>query len=149
MPDKTPPTEEEANFRVTDRRRVTPEGTPQPPEGPEATTETTRDPPQPPEAETPPTEQAEQEHEFVLLPVTDVVRIFVAELQARALMHMGLIPHPETRLVAKDLPQAQLAIDCVAALIEQVGRVVTPAEQGQLQQMLAELRLSFVRASGP
>jgi hypothetical protein len=66
----------------------------------------------------------------------------------RALIDMGLIPHPATRLVAQDLSQARLAINCVAALIEQLSPLTPPAERDALQQILTDLRLQFVRQSG-
>ncbi|MFQ5802301.1 MAG: DUF1844 domain-containing protein [Candidatus Methylomirabilales bacterium] len=143
MPEKGPGEDEEPSFRVTDRRRVGPEGSQEPAQAPESESERT--------AEAPPTEKEEQERkekEFVLLPIPDLVRIFIAELQTRALVHMGLIPNPATRLVAKDLLQARLAIDCTAALIEQLSPLAAPAEREELQHMLADLRLNFVRQSG-
>jgi hypothetical protein len=66
----------------------------------------------------------------------------------RALIDMGLIPHPATRLVAKDFPQARLAINCMAALIEHLSPLAPPAERDALQQMITDLRLHFVRQSG-
>lgn len=134
MPNKAP-AEEEPSFRVTDRRRRGPEdsqeSTPAPESQPESQEEGT--------AATPPSE---------FLPTPDLVRIFIAELQTRTLIHMGLIPNPATRLVAKDLPQARLALDCLAALIEQLGPSAAPAERDELQQILTNLRFSFVRQSG-
>lgn len=147
MPNKPANGEEEPTFRVTDRRRVTSEGPPPPPEASGGTAEKTHEPGQPPQAETPQADQ-EEERRVVLLPIADLVRIFIAEFQTRALMHMGLIPNPETRLVAKDLPEARLAIDCVAALIEQLSPLAASGEQAQLRQLLADLRLNFVRESG-
>lgn len=140
VPDKDPDEEEEPSFRVVDRRRMGPEGSQEPAQAPESEPEKT--------AESPPSEQKKKEEEFVLLPIPDLVRIFIAELQTRALVHMGLIPNPATHLVAKDLPQARLAIDCVAALIEQLSPLAAPPEREELQHMLANLRLSFVRQSG-
>lgn len=153
MPNKAAGKEEEPSFRVTDRRRVRPEGSHEAAQAPESPSERTPESPDPPggetvptEAETPPTEQKEKE--LVILPIPDLVRVFIAELQTRALLHMGLIPNPATRLVAKDLPQARQAIDCMAALIEQISRLAAPAERDELQQMLTNLRLHFVRQSG-
>jgi len=131
VPDKSPGEEKEPSFRVTDRRRVGAEG-------PRETAETRPDP-QSPKAEASPPED---------LALPDLVRLFVAELQMRALIDMGLIANPATRLVAKDLPQARLAINCVAALIEHLSPLAPPAERDALQQMVAELRLHFVRQSG-
>jgi hypothetical protein len=136
--DKAQGEEEKPSFRVTDRRRVGTEGSRETAPTDEAPSETTPDP-QSPKAEASPPED---------LALPDLVRLFVAELQMRALIDMGLIPHPATRLVAKDLPQARLAINCVAALIEHLGPVAPAAERDALQQMITELRLHFVRQSG-
>lgn len=138
--------EEEPSFRVTDRRRVSPEGPQEPSQAPGSQSERTPEPSPPPPPEPPIPEKEAQE--FVLLPVPDLVRIFIAELQTRALVHMGVIPNPATRLVATDLPQARLAIDSVAALIEQLSPSVPPAEREELQKLLTNLRLSFVRQGG-
>lgn len=145
MSKKTRGEEEEPSFRVTDRRRVNPEGPQESAQAPESQSERTAEPSPPPEPEPSPAEKKEQE--FVLLPIPDLVRIFIAELQTRALVHMGLIPNPATRLVARDLLQAQLAIDSVAALIEQISPLAVPAEREEFQQMLTNLRLSFVQQS--
>ena len=138
MPDKAPDEAKEPSFRVTDRRRVGAEGPRETAHADETHSETKADP-QPSEAEGSPPED---------LALPDLVRLFVAELQMRALIDMGLIPHPATRLVAKDLPQARLAINCVAALIEHLSPLAPPAERDALQQMVTELRLHFVRQSG-
>ena len=138
MPDKAPGKEEEPQFRVTDRRRVGAEGPRETARTDEAHSETRPDPQSPEDEASPP--------EDLALP--DLVRLFVAELQMRALIGMGLIPHPATRLVAKDLPQARLAINCVTALIEHLSPLAPPAERDALQQMVTELRLHFVRQSG-
>jgi hypothetical protein len=146
MVNKTPDTEDESNFQVTDRRRVTPESSQEPAEAPESQAEKTPEPS--PRAETPPSVEEEPGQEFLLLSISDLVRIFIAELQTRALIHMGLIPNPQTHLVAKDFPEARLAIDCMAALIEQLSPSAAPGEHGQLQQILADLQLTYVRESG-
>ena len=146
MPNTREDPQDEPTFRVTDRRRVTPEGAHDPEQAPAPQAE--RAPEPPPRSETPPREAEGKGEEFLRLPVADLLRIFIAELQMRALIHTGVIPNPQTHLVAKDLPQAQLAIDCMAALIEQLRSVAAPAEHDQLQQILADLRLTFVQESG-
>ncbi|MCI0484566.1 MAG: DUF1844 domain-containing protein [candidate division NC10 bacterium] len=138
MPDEAPGKEKEPSFRVTDRRRVGAEG-PRETATPDEAHPEARPDPQSPESEAPPPED---------LTLPDLVRLFVAELQMRALIDMGLIPNPATRLVAKDLPQARLAINCVAALIEHLSPLAPPAERDALQQVVTELRLHFVRQSG-
>lgn len=146
MPKTREDSQDEPTFRVTDRRRVTPEGAHESEQAPASQAERTPEPS--PRQETPPREAQETGEEFLSLPVADLLRIFIAELQMRALIHTGVIPNPQTHLVAKDLAQAKLAIDGMAALIEQIRSVAAPAEHDQLQQILTGLRLTFVRESG-
>ena len=146
MPNTREDSQDEPTFRVTDRRRVTPEGAHESEQASASQAERTPEPS--PRQETPPHEAQGTGEEFLSLPVADLLRIFIAELQMRALIHTGVIPNPQTHLVAKDLAQAKLAIDCMAALIEQIRSVATPAEHDQLQQILTDLRLTFVRESG-
>ena len=141
MPDQTAGGEDEAAFRVRDRRRVGREDAGDaPPEGEPAGA-----------AESQPAGQATAEEaaaEARLPPVADFVRLFIVELQTRAWMHMGFIVDPATKQLAKDLPQARLAIDCIASLIEHLGPVTDKAERAELERMLADLRINFVRLSG-
>ena len=147
--DRDPRKEEEPAFRVTDRRRVGREDPQEPPGDRESASATSPEPPSPAGDQAPPTEPGEEQgRDPVHLSTPDLVRIFLAELHMRALIHMGLIPNPATRLVAKDLSQARLAIDCVAALIDQLSPSAEPAEHDDLQEMLASLRMYFVRQSG-
>jgi hypothetical protein len=131
MTDKTSGQEGEPGFRVTDRRRAGREEDPEPS----------------PAAETPPPSQAE-EPEPQFLPTLDLLRLFIAELHGRAWMHMGLTVDPATKLVVKDLPQARLAIDCIASLVEHLGPAIAPHERDELDRILADLRINFVRQSG-
>ncbi len=76
------------------------------------------------------------------------MRIFIGELHARAWIYLGLIMNPVTKQLAKDLPQARLAIDCIASLTDHLTPLATEAERGELQRMLTDLRLNFVRQNG-
>ena len=132
--------EGEGGFRVTDKRRAGREESGEAPPivespgaaGPEPTG---------PAAEAP----ADEAH---LLQVGDLVRVFIGELSARAWVHMGLIVDPATKLIARDLAQARLAIDCVAGLVEQLAPVAEKGERDELERLLADLRLNYVRQSG-
>ncbi len=150
MNDKASPGEEESSFRVTDRRRVGREETNDAsPAGRPAGAGPSEEPGrQTAEAPRPDKEEAAPK-EVRLLPVVDVVLLLIGELHALAWLHMGLTANPETGLVAKDLPQAQLAIDCIAGLIESLGSAVPKPERDDLERLLADLRLNFVRQSAP
>jgi hypothetical protein len=79
--------------------------------------------------------------------VPDVVRWFIAELSQHAWIHLGLVANPATRLVVKDLPQARLAIDSVAALIEQLQPQLVSEEKHELATLLSNLRINYVQQS--
>ncbi len=141
MPDTVPGGEDEATFRVTDRRSAgREEAGDAPPAGEPAGA-----------AESPATGQAAAgapAAEARLLPVADLVRLFIGELHARAWMHMGFTVDPATKQLAKDLRQARLSIDCIASLVEHLGPAVEKVERDELQRMLADLRVNYVRLSG-
>lgn len=80
--------------------------------------------------------------------VPTLVQVFIAELSARSWIHLGLLQNPITKLVVKDLPQARLAIDCVAALIENLDPSLEPRERQEYQTLLRDLRMNFVQHSG-
>lgn len=131
MVEKPSGQEGEPSFRVTDRRRM----------GREEGGESSRG------AEAPPASAAERPDPH-LLSTLDLLRLFIAELLGRAWMHMGLTVNPATKLAVKDLPQARLAIDCIASLVEHLGPSIAPPERDELERILADLRINFVRQSG-
>lgn len=141
MPDKVAGGEEDAVFRMTDRRRPGREGSGEAP--PAADPAGTADP-----HTTGQTTAEAPGREAPVLPVADLVRLFIGELHARAWVHMGLVANPVTKQAAKDLPQARLAIDFIASLVEQLGPVVEQAERDELGRLLADLRINYVRQSG-
>ncbi len=133
--------EKEETHRVTDRRRVGREESPdvhQMSESSEAT-----------HSQTTPGETAEGPAETAQpVSVTDLIRLFIAELHGHAWVQMGLIVDPATKELVKDLPQAQLAIDCIASMIKHLGPFTETDERGQLEGLVADLRVNYVRQSG-
>lgn len=77
-----------------------------------------------------------------------LVHLFIGELGARTWMHLGLLQNPVTKLVVKDLPQARLAIDCVAALIEKIDPEISDDERRDYRRLLNDLRMNYVQQSG-
>jgi hypothetical protein len=63
-------------------------------------------------------EMARQAEAVTRLEVEPVLQQLMAELSARAAVHMGLMPNPYTRLIAKNDAQARLAIDAFGAMFE-------------------------------
>ncbi len=70
-------------------------------------------------------------------------------LYSEALVHLGQVPDPMTGQSHRDLEQAQFTIDLLAMLQEKTRGNCTPEESGVLEEILATLRMAFVRASQP
>lgn len=144
------PEPEQPRVTVVDRRRVTEETATAdpPPSDSTATTAAAAVEPPPSTSEPEPFDTSDStgaEGAAAMLPVEDLVRVLLAELSMRAWVHLGLIAHPATGLVVADLPSARLAIDCCAALLEQLAPRLAPAERGELQRMIADLRMNYVQ----
>lgn len=72
---------------------------------------------------------------------------FLLSLGGSAQMAMGLVPHPHTGLVTKDLPGARGTIDLLAMLEQKTQGNLTPDEAQLLQELLYALRLQFVEVT--
>jgi hypothetical protein len=68
-------------------------------------------------------------------------------LYSEALMHLGQVPDPMTGQPHQDLEQAQFTIDLLGMLREKTEGNRTPQESAVLEEILANLRMAFVRAS--
>ncbi len=62
---------------------------------------------------------------------------------------MGAIRDPMTGQSHENLPQAQMAIDLLEVLEEKTKGNLSPEEQAALQQVLDEVRMTFVRLQAP
>ncbi len=121
----------EEGFKVTDRRRRADEAELRPEPAPRRSTE-------PPPPAQPPRE---------LDPAHSLAGLFVM-FASSALIALGESPDPLTGLVQKDLAQASEAIDVLTLLREKTEGHRTPEESELLEQILYDLQLRFVRATG-
>lgn len=74
----------------------------------------------------------------------DVLVWCVGLLTHKARVHLGLVPGKERQ----DLEQARLAIDAAAALADLLADKVHADVLGELLMHIADLRLSYLRATG-
>jgi hypothetical protein len=72
---------------------------------------------------------------------------FCVMLYSEALIHLGQAPDPRTGEVETDLEQAQFTIDLLAMLEEKTQGNRTPEESSILSELLATLRMGFIRAA--
>jgi hypothetical protein len=77
----------------------------------------------------------------------DMVTVCIGQLHEIAWAQMGLVPNPVSQTMQRDLPDARLAIDCIADLVRHLEKTVDAATQRELQNLLSNLRLNFVQQS--
>ena len=92
-------------------------------------------------------EGAPAEQELEPLDVYALLRVMVAQLSSAAWQKMGLQPDPFTNALHRDTEQARVAIDCVGLVAEKLLPQLHGQEAQDLQSMLTDLRLNFVRQS--
>jgi len=96
------------------------------------------------ESEIPTSETQKNAEENVIPEMT--FSLFVFSLNSSALLHLGLIEHPETKKTEKNLPLAKQTIDILGMLAEKTKGNLTEDEEKLLQHVLHDLRLIFVQA---
>lgn len=101
-------------------------------------------------AEAPPDQEPGQAAAPELRPldVWSVLHVCIGQLAGVAWQTMGLRADPFTNKMTKDLGQARVAIDATAALVELLLPQVQGQEKRDLQALLTDLRLNFVRQQG-
>ncbi len=127
-------TDEEKGYEIIDKRASAQDGAEKSPEEEPAA-----------EADTPESEQPGDG-----LPPVDVFTLlasFIGMLGAQAWQWMGLVKNPSTGNIEKDLAQAKVAIDAIAALAAQLEGKISAAEAEELKAMISDLRINFVRQS--
>lgn len=82
------------------------------------------------------------------LEVQPLIMQLMAEMSARAAVHMGLMPNPYTRLVARNDTQARLAIDTFGSLYEVLRPHLDPEMKREFERVLNDLRVNFVSITG-
>jgi hypothetical protein len=125
------PDRPDESFKVTDRRRR-----------PDA--ETVR--PDPRSVVSPPTAGGDMTAEVG--PARSLAELFVM-FASSALIALGESPDPLSGQVEKNLAQASQAIDILTLLREKTEGNRSPEETRLLEQLIYDLQLRFVRATGP
>lgn len=93
-------------------------------------------------------EMARQAQAALSLDVGPVLQQFLAEMSARAAVHMGLMPNPYTRLIARNDAQARAAIESFGAIYEVVKGNLDPASEKELGRVLNDLRVNYQSITG-
>jgi len=89
-------------------------------------------------------EKGEETAELSDLEVDELLRFFVGALAGKALEHMGASAKKDA---VKDMKKAQLAINSISVLVDQLASVASEDEVKQLRALLSDLQLNYVMAS--
>jgi hypothetical protein len=131
--------DEPASFRVVDRRPFSSNGTPREP---------SREPEKPPEKAPEPAPvapvQAEAEPEEYADENAMGFDMLVSYLSTTAMFQLGLLEGPGGERIPADLPNARRTIDLLQVLQEKTHGNLTQREAKLLDDVLYDLRLSFV-----
>ena len=79
------------------------------------------------------------------LDIYDTLRFMIGVLNQAAWMHLGLVVAPGKSEAQTDLAQARVAIDALEALAGQLRLVADAIEQRELDSILANLRINYVK----
>ncbi len=129
-----------SGFKVVDRRAFSADGTRRQaqPEDAERRPETPT-PPSPPESS-----QIEVDQEEYAEPEGAGFETLVSYLSTTAMFQLGLLPGPGGEHIPPDLVNAQRTIDLLEVLQQKTLGNLTPDEGKLLEDVLYELRMSFV-----
>ena len=121
--------DQDRDFEVVDKRRVTPD------EPQEAG----------PAEEAPEEPEEEEEAPPEPLDVWGLLRYTVGLLHGFAWQAMGLVPNPVSGKIEPDFEQARVAIDCAADMFRRMEEHVSEEEKLRLRSLISDLRLNFVQ----
>ena len=131
--------DESLSFRVVDRRAFSSDGTRREPAlEPENVTE--KAPPSPPTPPVPEEAEAEEPPEESAVGF----EMLVSYLSTTAMFQLGLLEGPGGERIPPDMPNAQRTIDLLEVLQEKTRGNLTQREAKLLDDVLYDLRLSFV-----
>ena len=91
-------------------------------------------------------EHTERQDTSPPLPEANVLSL-VFSLYTQAQISLGVIPDPMTQQVTKDLRQAKYSIDLLGVLKDKTQGNLTQEEMQALDQMLYEVRMTYVAVS--
>ncbi|MHB0912134.1 MAG: DUF1844 domain-containing protein [Armatimonadota bacterium] len=87
------------------------------------------------------------EKEYPPVDVQSLLKSFIGILGMHAWQWLGLVKNPMTGELTKDLEQAKIAIDSMAALLKELEGKLSPEEEREFKAALGDLRINFVQQS--
>ncbi|HOO56714.1 MAG TPA: DUF1844 domain-containing protein [bacterium] len=81
------------------------------------------------------------------LSLADTLKFCFSLMSNQVFLYMGLMAHPATGEVRKDLQQAKMGIDFCNELFKKARSLMDPADVRPIEGMLADMQLNFVNQS--
>lgn len=72
------------------------------------------------------------------------MKILISSLSSQAWIFLGLMPHPGTQKVEKDVQQVKVAIDTIEFIYKQIEIKLEENEKKSIQELLGNLKLNFI-----
>jgi hypothetical protein len=151
-----------SKFKIVDRRRIDADSEPEPEEEPVKTETAKAESPKPPpssdgsprpdgkvtagettlEDETGEAPKGGREEDP--LSFRNMALSFIQTLATVAWVHMGMVPHPQTQLIAKKMEEARKAIALMESINQQVKGELPPEISMQIAEMIRDLKANYV-----
>ncbi len=108
----------------------------------------TKDTPPTAPTDTPTTDEPTAEVvDIAILPIWQVIPIFMGILDRIAWQRMGLVVNPQTQELEKDLEQARIAIDLYEVMFKHLEPKLDEEALKQINSRLTDLKLNFASHS--
>ncbi len=133
---------QDSGFKVVDRRTFSVDGTRR--EGAPAQREAAENPPARVTASAPSAARASREPEEYLEGEGSRFETLVSYLSTTAMFQLGVLPGPGGERIPSDLPNARRTVDLLDVLQEKTQGNLSEAESRLLEDVLYELRLTYV-----
>ena len=78
------------------------------------------------------------------LDINALISTLLPVFDGHAWRSLGLLANPATGEVDKDLPAAQLAIDCVQFFLSKVENSLLPSDRHDMHRRLSDLRMNYL-----
>lgn len=75
------------------------------------------------------------------------MKMIMGSLSSQVWIFLGLMPHPSTQKVEKDIAQAKIALDTIDFIYNLISSTMEEAEKKAYEELLGNLKLNFIEQS--
>lgn len=75
------------------------------------------------------------------------MKMILGSLSSQVWVFLGLMPHPATQKIEKDVTQAKVALDTIDFIYNQISSKMEDNEKKAYEELLGNLKLNFIEQS--